>query len=891
MYRLDRTEQASWCIIKDYMDAVSMLPEGLQTRIVNVVNEAWNAIFFSSDEVQAVKELQQLICEPQGDLSVWIQKNRNSKIVEKLERFRNTMREKSTAFLENTAAKTNELVSAQLSTISNEWAQDTRWQIQQYGIEGYYLEECLKQVASTREEGKKRYSNIQKAIQKLSEPVKIAGKTPVAYLYTLILDTSCEYGVSKWLKQERQEGFEDMVSHLQNLQKRFQAAYSDVPSSFKSNERSNTRPLKTRCVSTEKDQSNTTGLKPLRQLPRLRFSSGSEPRQVRQLQLSMTSHDPVIRAYEAFCMKISKRIQEDKTVFECLGETISNRRHDKKFLLDGMVESLLNFAKSSNPLARLGRMAPHKFIESTIKNKRMPGTLSSFLNKNKDHQSYSTLKSFRDDLVGFYRELKKSVDLEDTEFQIKLLKKLNENRSVMVKNNTKRIANQRFSSRPVRSYSVNHHTTRSSNNRINISRTGNMQPPLKAFAPREDIAKAFSKVRSGNLVLCSERTREDFRESMRDGVEYPAALVSSSAFVPQEMRKWLLTKKAKTSFNQKNVKSITPMMGVMSTFVTPFAASKMKGDYIWNGGHSCALVKNGYAREVIVNGAIQPDFENKEVMFRLVALSDREVQGESCPEPSMLPSVYDLNGGRRAFDQKLLQHMIKHLTSKGVRPAKDQVSHKAIGFRTAIQLLNGKIKAEHFDPTSLQGSYFKYNGDVYSLEILFNVYKEMMRNQLSALEGACPQGYVYTISPPSIFAAVFDRDATLGNRLQILAIKELMQEVKLENLKTIAFGDFADKEAVGLLKRGLRGEVPVMSKHALFSGNQDSGKGTYKPENPNWAVVIPNNSDAFGDNITNEGFNHSSNRGGSLDAVIGAKSSAACSIGCQAIIKHPPQYM
>ncbi len=145
--------------------------------------------------------------------------------------------------------------------------------------------------------------------------------------------------------------------------------------------------------------------------------------------------------------------------------------------------------------------------------------------------------------------------------------------------------------------------------------------------------------------------------------------------------------------------------------------------------------------------------------------------------------------------------------------------------------------------------------------------------QLILLGQLLPQGYIYTIDPPSIFATVLD-SAHLCNRLQILALKYLhTRELALfKNLRMVAFNDYEDKKAIPLIQKSI--QMPVVSKSDLFKGPD----GTYLPpdEAKGHALVLHNNSDAFGRNIETEGMNIKDNWAGSMDGVIGNYSDAAC---------------
>ena len=173
----------------------------------------------------------------------------------------------------------------------------------------------------------------------------------------------------------------------------------------------------------------------------------------------------------------------------------------------------------------------------------------------------------------------------------------------------------------------------------------------------------------------------------------------------------------------------------------------------------------------------------------------------------------------------------------------------------------------------LQNTFVEINGEFHSLEVLFNHYVYQLRNEFSGFEALLPQGYVYTIDPPSIFASAFD--AQLMTRLQILAMKQLFANAPPQHLTMIGFNDGGpqgDKGAVALLKAICKGKAykAVPKIPAIYTLNSQ-GKPVYQPKQ-NWALIIHNNSDAFGQNIEYEkGFQ-------SLDAAVGALTTAAPSL-------------
>lgn len=354
-------------------------------------------------------------------------------------------------------------------------------------------------------------------------------------------------------------------------------------------------------------------------------------------------------------------------------------------------------------------------------------------------------------------------------------------------------------------------------------------------------------------------------------------ILSKSEFVSSELAKHLMTKKKKTAIGVKYNQGdeITNMEGAMHTFLTPLGHVHMLGDYKYQGGHTVPLFGNNLTREVILSYAIHPDFENHEVMEKLLVLGQNKVQGEELPEDFKIPTAQEKANKpfRDQYDEQLRNHMVYHLTAGHALPAAAEVSSNQLrNLDSAIKEIEALIlpskNGEEMGPEDirkrLEGKFLSHNGKVISLEMLFNVYLHQIRNEFSGLEQGCPQGYVYTMDPPSIFAAFFGNDATLLNRLQILGLKCLADNHQLKNLKVIGFNDFKDKGAIALLQNAMPADIKVQSKESLFSGVN----GTYVGP-AGYALVIHNNSDGFGDNITNEGS------GGSIDGAIGSFSDAA----------------
>lgn len=361
--------------------------------------------------------------------------------------------------------------------------------------------------------------------------------------------------------------------------------------------------------------------------------------------------------------------------------------------------------------------------------------------------------------------------------------------------------------------------------------------------------------------------------------------INSSAFVPKELIEHLMRMKKDSAigvkFNSGNnpPDAITNMEGAMHTFVTPIVLGFLHGDYIYNQGHGmtrfATLDKMQQARPVIISGQIQPDFEGTRVLAVLCALRQERSIGKPLPATfSIMDTPEKQKSNKRAeYDAMLRQHMIYHLTQAHILSSAGETDSpgKVLDITEATSLLEYIIKAPSPSFGAIRKFYLRTpNGFILSLEMLFNIAVHQLQNELSALEALCPQGYVYTSDPPSIFAR--EIGATILNRLQFVALRLLACGNAFSNMRVFAFNDYADPEAISLLKSALSNQphIQVLPKSALFKGP----KGTYKalPGCEGALLVIHNNSDAFGQNIETE------HEGGSLDGAIGANSSAAASL-------------
>ena len=212
---------------------------------------------------------------------------------------------------------------------------------------------------------------------------------------------------------------------------------------------------------------------------------------------------------------------------------------------------------------------------------------------------------------------------------------------------------------------------------------------------------------------------------------------------------------------------------------------------------------------MILSAAIHPDFEKggeHEVVMKIMEVKEQSLEGQELP-PDATPLKTRV-GDQNQFDQELpeyektlQQHMVHHLVSDHRLPALSEIDPKAIkDFNKVMPQLEDLIKnGKNLDAAILKGQYVRLAGKVISLEAMLNIYIHQIRNEFTVLENLLPQGYVYTINPPTIFIAqIGQANANILNRLQLLALKMHNESTPLNNLKIIGFGDYADKGIVDL---------------------------------------------------------------------------------------------
>lgn len=389
------------------------------------------------------------------------------------------------------------------------------------------------------------------------------------------------------------------------------------------------------------------------------------------------------------------------------------------------------------------------------------------------------------------------------------------------------------------------------------------EEPVKKIAEaiQRTQAPAFADVDSSKLLQIQSVHPVQFREHFQDLPLPPPPRIGKSSFVPLALVEHLMRNKKPSALGKKYEEgdAITNMEGLLHTFVTPLCSAQVVGDFQWEGKIKGFLFGENFVRPIIMSAAIHPDFEFKNVVWPLVALGRHETIGqvfESWKIPSKEEKM-DLQI-RHSYEKKIRQHLVYHLTADHRLPALQELSPEQImEKKEAISYLNTLCFSSI--PAQLNHRFVRVKSGVVSLEILLNLYKEQIRNEFKILNSHTPQGYIYTIHPPAIFASEVE-GAALLNRLQALAFKELKEEGLFSNMKGLGFANYADPSMLKIYQKILP-DTPIFPFASLYPhGHYQGLEGC--------ALVLHNNSDAFGQNIETEGPT-------SLDGLLGCTSNAS----------------
>jgi len=382
------------------------------------------------------------------------------------------------------------------------------------------------------------------------------------------------------------------------------------------------------------------------------------------------------------------------------------------------------------------------------------------------------------------------------------------------------------------------------------------------FIPR--FLKDFQDVNSSGLLqLMSNHTitnREGFLKLSRY-VSPP--FIGKSSFVSRQMVEHLMRNKKDLALGVKHElgDQITNMEGALHTFVTPLCKILMTGDYLWQGHLAGQNFGNAKMRSVILSTAINPDFETDTVMMPLVRAGETCINGKRF-SPDKIPPC---DAKDETYESDLQKMMIYHLSPDHRLPAISEIlPSQILNPKQAKSLLESLLTHPQIPSRPLKGLFMRSKGSVISLEILYQVYIEQIKNEFKILNSKTPQGYIYTINPPSIFAKELG-GAEILNRLQALAFKKLAPEGLFSNMKFLGYNNYADRDMIRLFQKVLP-QVKVISQNQLYDLDGPLHSGDDKI-----ALVIHNNSDAFGQNIEFEGPT-------SQDGMIGSFSNAACAL-------------
>jgi hypothetical protein len=357
--------------------------------------------------------------------------------------------------------------------------------------------------------------------------------------------------------------------------------------------------------------------------------------------------------------------------------------------------------------------------------------------------------------------------------------------------------------------------------------------------------------------------------------------LSYSSFLPYSLAIHLMQKKKDRTggvkFEKGGGDGITNMEGALHTFLTPIVPIFIHGDYHHDSQHHIIPLPNyngkQCARVVLLSALVQPDFQDTDVMVQLTRLGQHPFIGGSLQNNFTPISINDKQNAedRQTYDIALKQHIVWSLTFLRVLPALSEVA--PISVPDAIALLERMIRAGTVWRAACAFTRIG-TGEVLSLELLLRTAFEQARNEFRALERLCARGYVYTFDPPSIFARRVS--ATFLNRLTFAALSALAAEVPFRRMCVYAFNDYADPDALPLLRCALSSQptVRVMAKAALFGAD---GAYVAPRDCGNTLLVVHSNGSAFAQSIETE------RAGGSLEGTIGAYSSAAASLHRQ----HP----
>jgi hypothetical protein len=377
----------------------------------------------------------------------------------------------------------------------------------------------------------------------------------------------------------------------------------------------------------------------------------------------------------------------------------------------------------------------------------------------------------------------------------------------------------------------------------------------------------------------------------------PRIAIQKSDFIPDIYVQHLLHNKRDSAIQTKYLPhtAITNMEGVLHTFVSAQLVVRMTGDYVYQGYHSAAalVTQTGEPayRTIVLSTTIHPDFEfpsdgGNPIAVEAYRLASTPIEGRDSL-PDRIPTVEekDDKAFRLSYDHEIKEFLVKKLTQDGRLPSADDANtaQQAMTLQGAIDR-SEKLLNEHASASAICNSM---KGMVLAIqdargqkifisgEMLFWTYVNQIHSEFAGLEASLPQGYVYVLDPPSIFAGGLRGSSESGtpphgqivmNRFQMLAFQYLMKSgMPCPHLHTLYFNDYLDPstttKGLALWRTTDLGER-VQSKKSLSDAS-----GHYVIP-PGMVLVDHNNSDGFGNNIGTEGMT-------SKDGVLGCCSDAS----------------
>lgn len=438
------------------------------------------------------------------------------------------------------------------------------------------------------------------------------------------------------------------------------------------------------------------------------------------------------------------------------------------------------------------------------------------------------------------------------------------------------------------------------NHLVQAVQQGQSEEITAAFdAIRKHSLPSFAEIDSSKTVSLSVKTERTVptRADFLSDSDYHTAppVIAADSMVPDEMVEHLMRNKKDSALAIKWVNAtdyhphdqITNLEAAMHSFVTPLAKVNMTRDFVWMGAATGAKTTSheGRGRPVVMSYAIQPDLEYGKdsqenfygsVMMSVCEVQDASVQGKPLGKDFSILSTEEkqVPEKRARYDETLRQHLIYHLTDDHRLPSLSEV--QVLDEAGALALLE-TIIAGNGKPEDLKGKAIQMRGHNLSLEVLYHYYTTQLSNELLSLEALCPQGYVYTIEPPSEFVKAIGRKSNFLNRLQALALKGLVDDGQVHNMKAISFAHFSDRSGGQHLQKAVEGsDIQVYKKQALNDDSNgpfafDSSNGAYLLTEKPWALVMHNNSDGLGQNVETESLQ-------SQDGAVGNFTDAACPV-------------